>query len=133
MDLPIPANREKILKDFTDEKFIIRNAAGSWDITNIGALMVAADLKDFDGLERKAVRVIRYKGKSKLDGIGEKTFPRGYAIGFDEIVQFILTVIPQEEVMEGSIRKQQYSFPENAIRELLANIEIHQALEKLTE
>ena len=130
LNLPIPANREKVLQDFLDEKFIKRNAAGSWDITNYGALMIAADLKEFEALERKTVRVIRYKGKRKIDGLGEKVFPRGYAVGFEDIVQYILTVIPQEEIMEGSIRRQIYDFPESAIRELVANVEIHQALEQ---
>lgn len=127
---PIPENREKVLKDLEDEKFIHKNDGGSWDISNYGALMIAADLKAFENLTRRGVRVIRYPGKSRIGGIGEKTFYAGYAISFEEIVQYILTVIPQEEFMENGIRKHRYSFPETAIRELLANLMVHQSLEQ---
>lgn len=128
--MPIPENRNKVLKDLKDEKFIHKNDGGSWDITNYGALMIAADLKSFEGLEKRSVRVIRYSDRSRVSGIGEKIFYSGYAISFEEIIQYILTVIPQEEIMENGIRRQKYSFPETAIRELLANIMVHQALEQ---
>ena len=103
--MPIPENRNKVLKDLKDEKFIHKNDGGSWDITNYGALMIAADLKLFEGLEKRSVRVIRYSDRSRVSGIGEKIFYSGYAISFEEIIQYILTVIPQEEIMENGIRR----------------------------
>ena len=45
--MPIPRNRGKVLEDLQHEKFIKRNDAGAWDITNMGALMIAKDLKKF--------------------------------------------------------------------------------------
>ncbi len=130
LGLPIPTNRKKILQDLKDEKFIIANDSGTWDITNYGALMIAADLTKFEDLAKRCVRVIRYPDKSRLRGIGERVFDHGYIISFEEIVTHILTVIPQEEVIEGGVRKQKYSFPECAIRELLANAMVHQALDQ---
>ena len=130
LGLPIPPNREKVIQDFKDEKFIYLNDGKSWDITNYGALMIATDLRKFDNLSRRCIRVIRYPDKSRLGGIGEKYFNAGYALSFEEIISYIMTVIPQEEIMEENIRRQKYSFPEIAIRELLANIMIHQALEQ---
>lgn len=127
---PIPENRDKVLKDLKDEKFIHQNDGGSWDISNYGALMIASDLKAFDNLAKRGVRVIRYSDKSRIGGIGEKVFWGGYAIAFEEIIQYILTVIPQEEVMNNGIRRQKYGFPEMAIRELLANMMVHQSLEQ---
>lgn len=41
-----------------------------------------------------------------------------------------MAVIPQEEVITGTVRHSVYAFPEIAIRELLANIMIHQSLEQ---
>ncbi len=128
--IPIPENRDKVLKDLKDEKFIHKNDGGSWDITNYGALMIASDLKTFENLEKRSVRVIRYPDKSRINGIGEKIFYSGYVISFEEIIQYILTVILQEEIMENGIRRQKYSFPETAIRELLANVMVHQSLEQ---
>ena len=130
MQLPVPRGRGNIMQNFLDEKFIWRNDAGNYDITNLGALMIAKNIKNFDMLMKRAVRVIRYKGTDRLDGISEKEFAAGYAFSHEEIVQYIMAVIPQEEVLEGTIRRSVYAFPEIAIRELLANAMIHQSLEQ---
>ena len=99
-------------------------------ITNMGALMIAKDLKKFESLHRRSVRVIWYKEKSRLDAIREKEFCTGYAFSHEEIVQYIMTIIPQEEVIVEATRKSIVSFPEIAIRELLANAMIHQDLQQ---
>jgi len=109
---------------------LYKNDGGTWDITNYGALMIAADLRKFERLSKRVVRVIRYPDKSRLGGIGEREFSSGYVISFEEIVAYIMTVIPQEEIMERGIRRQRFSFPESAIRELLANTLVHQALDQ---
>ena len=72
LELPIPRNRDKVLVDFENEKFIRKNDAGKWDISNMGALMVAKDLKKFETLHRKTVRVIWYKGDSRLEAYATK-------------------------------------------------------------
>ena len=53
LDMPIPRNRDKVLEDLEHEKFIKLNDAGTWDITNMGALMIAKDLKKFESLGRR--------------------------------------------------------------------------------
>lgn len=130
LELPIPRNRDKILEDLQHEKFIVKNDAGNWDITNMGALMIAKDLKKFENLHRRSVRVIWYKEKSRLNAIREKEFTSGYAFSHEDIVQYIMTIIPQEELIVEATRKSIVSFPEIAIRELLANAMIHQDLQQ---
>ena len=130
LEMPIPRNRDKVLEDLQHEKFIKKNDAGTWDITNMGALMIAKDLKKFESLHRRTVRVIWYKENSRLDAIREKEFCAGYAFSHEEIVQYIMTIIPQEEVIVDATRKSVVSFPEIAIRELLANAMIHQDLQQ---
>lgn len=130
LELPIPRNRDKVLVDFENEKFIRKNDAGKWDISNMGALMVAKDLKKFENLHRKTVRVIWYKGDSRLEAYREREFVSGYAFSHEEIVDYIMTIIPQEEVIVDATRKSIFSFPEIAIRELLANAMIHQDLQQ---
>jgi len=130
LEQPIPSNRSKVLDDLEKEKFIEKNDAGKWNITNIGALMLAKDLKDFAHLNRKTVRIIQYKTNTKIEGIREREFSGGYAVTYEDMVQYIMTIIPQEEVIEGAIRKNVYQFPEIAIRELLANTIIHQDLQQ---
>ena len=39
------------------------------------------------------------QGNSRLDAIREKEFCAGYAFSHEEIVQYIMTIIPQEEVI----------------------------------
>lgn len=130
LEFPIPGNREKVLEDFKKEKFIKLNDAGRWDITNYGALMFAKDLKKFEGLLRRGVRVIQYHDTTRVAGIDEQAFDLGYAISFEDIVKYIMTIIPHEEIMEDGIRKKKTAYPEVAIRELLANVMIHQALDQ---
>lgn len=126
----LPENKNKILDDFTNEKFIRKNDAGNYDITNLGALLISKDLNSFEGLSHKSIRVIWYKENNRLDTIREKVFTEGYAIAYDKIVEYVLTIIPQEEIIEKSIRKTKFAYPEIAIRELIANIMIHQAIEQ---
>lgn len=130
LEMPIPRNRDTVLEDLQHEKFIVRNDAGNWDITNMGALMIAKDLKKFENLHRRSVRVIWYKENSRMDAIREKEFVSGYVFSHEDIVQYIMTIIPQEEVIVEATRKSIISFPEIAIRELLANAMIHQDLQQ---
>lgn len=79
MEMPIPRNRDKVFEDLNNEKFIKKNDAGNWDIANLGALMITKDLKKFDNLVRRSVRVIWYKSKTRLEAVREKEFSGGYA------------------------------------------------------
>ena len=126
LGLPIPKKLEQVLEDFQKEKFIKREDGGSWSITNYGALMIAKDLKRFDYLAKRAVRVIWYIDESRLESVREIEFSKGYVLSHEEIVRYIMTIIPQKEVIDGATRKTVLSFPEIAIRELLANTMIHQ-------
>ena len=130
MQFALPKNKNKIADDFVNETFLRKDVAGTYDVTNMGALLIAKNLDSFESLSHKAVRVIWYKDNNRLETIREKSFSKGYAIAYDEILEYILTIIPQEEVIEGSIRKTQLGYPEIAIRELLANIMIHQAIDQ---
>lgn len=126
----LPASSDKIIGDFINEKFITRNDAGTYDVTILGALLISKDLKFFEGLLHKSIRVIWYKDNNRLETIREKVFNEGYAISYEKIVEYILTIIPQEEVIEDSIRRTKLGYPEIAIRELIANIMIHQAIDQ---
>ena len=92
--------------------------------------MIGKNLKQFEGLLKRSVRVIQYKGNDRYHGIQEREFVGGYAYSHEEIVQYIMAIIPQEEILDGTIRRKVYRFPELPIRELLANIMIHQALDQ---
>jgi len=92
----------------------------------LGALTCAVNLNDFDGLSRKSIRVIKYKGLNKAET--EREFPgsKGYAIGFEGLINFVKQMLPSSEVIKSAFRSEQSIFPEIALRELFANALIHQ-------
>jgi ATP-dependent DNA helicase RecG len=125
LHLPQPVNRSGVLERFEAEKLIQRCGA-EWAITNLGAILFAKRLDQFDRLARKAARVIVYEGKSKLRTRSDKPGAKGYAVGFQGLLEFINGVVPSNEIIEQSLRREVKMFPEIAVRELVANALIHQ-------
>ena len=125
MHLPLPQDTNGILDRFLSENLIVKDEVG-YSITELGAILFAKHLSDFDGLKRKMVRVIVYKGKSKIETIREQTFDKGYAICFEEMVAWINSQLPANEEIGMALRKDARMYPEIAIRELAANMIIHQ-------
>jgi ATP-dependent DNA helicase RecG len=99
---------------------------GSYAIRRMGALLLAKQLQDFSDISRKAPHVVVYTGLSKLDTKLDQPAIKGYAVGFQEIIRFIMSQLPQNEVIQDALRKEVKLVPEIAIRELVANALIHQ-------
>lgn len=126
-DRALPEGREQILQALEREYIIQSNDAGSWDITNLGGMLFAKDLREFPTLERKAVRVIKYEGSSRVDTENSEQVGRlGYAVGFERLIAYVTGLVPQKEVMGTALRRKVQIFPEIAVRELIANALIHQ-------
>ncbi len=123
---PLPDNRDGILNQLSKEKVIIKRADGQFDITNLGGILFAKSLSDFDRLSRKAIRVIQYKDKNRVETLREQVGNRGYAVGFEGAIGFINNLLPQNEQIEQALRRSLPMYPEIAIRELVANALIHQ-------
>ena len=125
LHLPYPVNRAGVLERFESEK-LIQNQGDVWTITNLGGILFAKKLDQFEGLARKAPRVIVYEGKSKLKTKLDKPGSKGYAVGFQRLVEFINGLASSNEVIEQALRREVKMFPEIAVRELVANALIHQ-------
>ena len=125
LHLPYPVNRAGVLERFENENLIVRQGPG-WAISNLGALLFAKKLDAFDRLARKAPRVIVYEGKSKLKTRLDQPGTKGYAVGFQGLVEFINGLVPSNEIIEQALRRSVKMFPEIAVRELVANALIHQ-------
>ena len=123
---PQPDGQASILKALQQDKLIRENELGSYDITNVGAILFAKDLDDFPLLRRKAVRVVQYSGPNKLDSLGELEETRGYASAFGQLIDYIDARSPTKEIIEGARRRHLPDFPKLAVRELVANALIHQ-------
>lgn len=123
---PLPADRDKILARLEEDRLIVLNQAGGWDIANLGAILFAKNLNSFKGLSRKAVRVIVYEDEGRLKTIREQDGRKGYASGFEGLIEFVNALLPRNEVVGKALRKDVPMYPEPAIRELVANALIHQ-------
>lgn len=73
LKIPMPQTSEGIIERFLSEGFIMPGELG-FEITELGAILLAKDFRQFDSLYRKAVRVIVYKGKGKTETIREQSF-----------------------------------------------------------
>jgi ATP-dependent DNA helicase RecG len=124
--LPLPNSREGILQGLKSEDLILPADTGNWNITNLGAILFAKQLSNFQTLRRKAIRVILYKGNSRIETIKEQIGARGYANGFKGLISFINRLLPSNEVIGKALRTTVSVFPELAVRELVANALIHQ-------
>ena len=105
---------------------LICKQGNSYKIRRLGALLLANDLNDFPDVSRKAARVVIYTGTSKLETRLDQIGSKGYATGFQGLINFIMSQLPQNEVIQAALRKEVKLVPEDAIRELVANALIHQ-------
>jgi ATP-dependent DNA helicase RecG len=126
LKLPLPEGRSGILKALEADRLIQPSASGRCNVTNLGAILLAKRLADFRSLERKAVRVILYKGNSRIEAIKEQMGSKGYANGFEGLIGHVDSLLPSVEVIEKAFRRTDRAYPEVAVRELVANALIHQ-------
>lgn len=126
LGLPTPQRHDAILSALASDDLVSKTDSGQWNITNLGAVLFAKNLKDFPSLRRKAVRVVVYKGNNRVETEREQEGQKGYAVGFEGLIGFINAVLPTNEVIESALRKSVPMYPELAVRELVANALIHQ-------
>jgi len=109
-----------------DEGFLIKHE-DIYDITLLGGILFARDLYKIDELLDKRVRIITFKTRSKIDGYTNDIYgQKGYIASFEDMINYILSQIPEDQIVEGISRKHQHKFSLVSIREFLANTLIHQ-------
>lgn len=122
---PRPSDDDTIRK-LVNQGLLIDNYEGRYDITNLGAILLAADVADFPSIKGKAVRIIKYVGRDKSRSELEQEGRLGYAVGFSGMMKFLMGLLPKEEKYIAGIRRPVPAYPEAAIREIIANALIHQ-------
>lgn len=124
----LPDNKAGILERLSSDQLIQKDVGERWNITNLGAILFANDLQQFDiSVSRKAVRFIAYKGKNRATTVTHRQDgQRGYAVGLEGLVKYINDLLPVNEHIGEAFREPRPLFPEIAIRELVANALIHQ-------
>jgi predicted HTH transcriptional regulator len=125
---PLPDNRRGIFDKLASDRLIQRDVGEHWNITNLGAILFAKKLSDFGpSLARKAVRFVAYGGTGRADTVTHRQDgARGYASGFQGLVDFIDGLLPRNEHIGSAFREDRPLYPAIAIRELIANALIHQ-------
>jgi ATP-dependent DNA helicase RecG len=126
LEQPLPEGRAGILEALESDRLVQPSAAGRWSVTNLGAVLFAKRLADFRPLARKALRVILYKGNSRVETVREHVATKGYANGFEEALGYVAALLPSREVIGPVFRETVTDYPEIAVRELVANALIHQ-------
>lgn len=126
LERPLPEDRSGILEALGSDGLIHRCHAGGWNVTNLGLVLFARDLEDAGNLDRKAVRIIQYRADSRIATLREEVWQSGYATGFEPMMRFVNGLLPSNEVIGEALRKTVPTFPEPAVRELIANAMIHQ-------
>ena len=123
---PYPTNQVAVLRRLVAEKFIAESD-GSFTISNLGAVLFAKRMDEFENLYRKTPRVIVYDGAHKLKN--SRVFQpgvKGYVVGFSGLIDFVSAQIPMNEVFGKALRQEIKMFPDVMLRELIANALIHQ-------
>lgn len=121
----LPKERSGILNVFCSDGLTVSDN-GKYSVTNLGAILFANDIENFETVSRKAIRVVVYEGKNRLNTIKEQKGTKGYATGFEGLVSYINDQLPRNEIVEKALREEVKMYPEIAIRELVANSLIHQ-------
>lgn len=120
-----PERIAEVVRDLANLR-LVQAEGDRFKLTNMAAMMLAKDLRDFPALSRKAPRLIVYNGNNKLDVRHDIVGKLGYAVGFQGLVRECMTHVPQNEVVEDALRKTVPLLPERPLREILANALIHQ-------
>ena len=125
---PMPSGRADILAILAQENLIKEDFTGRWHVTNPGAILFGRSLSAFGtAIARKGVRLAVYDGDSKAGKVihsvdGDK----GYAIGFEGLIDEIGRFLPKNEHIGDALRVDTYLFPLLMVRELAANALVHQ-------
>jgi len=113
-----------LVEQLINQKMVYRSDR-RYSITNLGAIAAARDLTRFPGKERFPVRVIKYRGPSRIEAETEKEFLQGYGVGFQQLIRYIVGQLPTSEIIKDALREHVPVYPEITIRELVANALIH--------
>lgn len=125
-DIPQPSDIYGVEHYMVEEEVLVKQDNGLYAITNLGAILLAKRLSAFPQLSRKAIRVMQYRGNSRLELLKEDIGGKGYAIGFEGLIKFVEALIPTQEIINGALREKKSAYPLVAIREAVANALIHQ-------
>jgi predicted HTH transcriptional regulator len=126
LEIPRPSSEDAQMHYLESDDLVSKQDDGLWLVTNLGAVLFAKNLAAFPTVKRKALRIIKYSGKSRGGGRSERAFDAGYALVLNEAYAFIDGALLPTETVSGAKRTTARMFPELSVRELIVNALIHQ-------
>ena len=100
--VPVPSDRAEVMYKLKQDRLVAEDVGHRWKITNLGALLFARDITKFDSIRRKAIRIIKYDGGSKVSSASETLGDSGYAVFFSSMFRYINAVIPKNEQIRNA-------------------------------
>ena len=89
LGLPPPDSVERTLSALAQDQLIASDVGGKWNIHNLGAILFAKDLRDFQpSLARKAVRFVVYDGDGRAATVTHPAMCRSGRRRFDGVLIF---------------------------------------------
>ena len=122
----IPKDTGMILDLMREYGLIVANK-GSWAITNMGALLFANRLSDFEKVRAREIILRRYEGLNNRQLLSEKKTASGYVVEFEDLLDWLEINTSKERI--STLREREVTYPRVAIREFLANMMVHQDFE----
>lgn len=124
--LPYPSNRDGAVHYLVEDDLLRKQDNGLYSITNLGAVLFSKCLVKLKGVGRKALRIVQYDGRSRMQIGKSYELEGGYATIFEEAIKLVGALTPGREPIMGGVRIQESTYPEVPVREALANALIHQ-------
>ena len=122
----LPTETKLFVDKFIQEKFVIKENDSSFAITALGAMLFARNIDTIDTLKRKTIRVITYDGNTREKRKHEIEWKKWYASGFENLIEYIIQQVGNNEIITQSVRLDNKKYPPLALREFIANALIHQ-------
>lgn len=123
IDKNVPSSTDSILNKMSDYGFC-EIQGKQWNITNLGAILYANDLRDYDGLKNREIVIHKYVGTNNRQQEYEQHITRGYAAVFDDLIEMVMQSTGKEMI---DVRREIVpTYPRVAIREITANMLVHQ-------
>jgi len=129
LEKPMPTDEEKIIEELVKYKIVVKNDS-SYSLTNLGVLTIAKDMSEFTEHINRPVRLIKYVDNTNITSVKDIVGKKGYAAGFDLLIKYINNLLPHHEEIKTALREIRPLYPENLLREIIANALLHQDLTK---
>lgn len=133
LHLRMPARVDAAIQPLLEQNIVRIEDNGRYAVSNLGALLFARRLSAFGTLANRAIRILRFAGKGNREILDDRTIDEGYATALQRAEEHIMSFVAIGEQVDGAFRRIRYAYPQQAVRELLANMAIHQDLSRSSQ